>query len=105
MNKIQRWLESGGYLPLFMRDFHDQKDLFKCIHARVEHSPDDISWVQGQIYVIDKFLWFMARRGYTLQKNRSKFPFADIREDIRISNEARAQQFASMLNNQEQRSV
>lgn len=28
---IQHWRESGLYLPEFMRDFHDQKDLFKAL--------------------------------------------------------------------------
>ncbi len=26
------WLKSGEYLPEFMRDFHDQKDVFKAMH-------------------------------------------------------------------------
>lgn len=29
---MEKWLESGNYLPKFMRDFHDQKDLFKSMH-------------------------------------------------------------------------
>ena len=86
---METWLESGKYLPEFMRDFHDQKDLFKCIHDRIEPSPDDISWAQGHIYVIDKFLWFMAKRGYTLQRNRSNLPFRDIEADVRESTKAR----------------
>ena len=86
---MENWLESLKYLPSFMRDFHDQKDLFKCIHERTDPSPDDITWVQGHIYVVDKFLWFMARRGYTLQKNRTNLSFRDIEEDIRESTKVR----------------
>ena len=73
--KLFKWLKSGEYLPSPMRDLHDQKDLFKSMHHLYqgnegsEHVP---SWVSGHIYVIDFFLWFMASRGYTLQKTRKK---------------------------------
>jgi hypothetical protein len=90
-DKLQKWLESGKYLPVFMRDFHDQKDLFKCIHSMTDYSnrKDSISWVHGHIYVIDAFLWFMARRGYTLQKNRTKQDFVCLSEDIATLKERR----------------
>lgn len=39
-------------------------------------------WIAGQVYVIDTFLWFMARRGYTLQKVRAKGNFRDLEADI-----------------------
>jgi hypothetical protein len=73
--KLKQWLESGKYLPDRMRDFHDQKDLFKSMHYLQQdneggkHTP---SWVDGHVYIIDRFLWFMASRGYTLQKTRIK---------------------------------
>ena len=79
--KQQEWLDTGKHLPEFMRDFHDQKDLFKTIHTRIKPEPQ-IDWIKGQIYTVDVFLHFMARRGYTLQKNRSNVPFRDIEEDI-----------------------
>ncbi|MNY63704.1 hypothetical protein D3C86_2007050 [compost metagenome] len=41
-----------------------------------------VDWVTGQCYVIDIFLWFMARRGYTLQRSRAKVPFRDLHEDV-----------------------
>ncbi len=28
---LVEWLKSGEYLPSFLRDFHDQKDLFKRV--------------------------------------------------------------------------
>lgn len=66
-----------------MRDFHDQKDVFKAMYFKQDcESAGDISWVQGQIYVIDCFLWFMAKRGYTLQKSRKNLDFKDIQQDI-----------------------
>lgn len=83
---FKKWLESGKYLPTIMRDFHDQKDLFKAIHNNVkveDHSyVKDVGWVTGQCYVIDIFLWTMAKRGYTLQKSRMNFEFEPIDEFI-----------------------
>lgn len=75
------WLDSGEYLPNFMRDFHDQKDLFKKMHslygdsAAAKQMP---SRVDGHCYVIDWFLWYMAGRGYTLQKSKKKLEFRDL---------------------------
>jgi hypothetical protein len=79
--KLSQFLSDGKYLPKFMRDFHDQKRLFKLIHWLYDPDmskqkegivPD---WVKSQCYVIDWFLWFMASRGYTLQKNKTKTEF------------------------------
>jgi hypothetical protein len=81
MSKLSDWMKSGDYLPEFMRDFHCQKDLFKEIHSLYrdnEGADEKPSWVQGQIYVVDWFLWYMAMRGYTLQKSRKDLPFRDL---------------------------
>ena len=75
MNNLVEWLRSGEYLPVCMRDFHDQKNLFKSMHYLQqdnEGGENNPTWVQGHIYIIDFFLWFMASRGYTLQKTRKK---------------------------------
>jgi len=75
---LTKWLESGKYLPKFLRDFHDQKDLFKTIHILYRNNDGAETmpnWVTGHIYVIDWFLWYMASRGYTLQKSRKKIDF------------------------------
>ncbi len=86
------WLESGEYLPEMLRDFHDQKDLFKAMHILFEKNhedrpggPNPPSWVDGHCYVIDWFLWYMAGRGYTLQKSRKKLEYWDF-EDWRKLN-------------------
>lgn len=81
---LTEWVKSGEHLPEFMRDFHDQKRLFKRIDESVtpqrrEFVPD---WVSAQIYVIDFFLWFMARRGYTLQKSHKILEFVDLKSDL-----------------------
>lgn len=88
-DKLKEYLSSGNYLPLFLRDFHDQKTMFKRLDRVVKNRGDsdpskEINWVAGQIYVIDIFLWFMAKHGYTLQKSRKKVEFFDI--DTEISN-------------------
>ncbi|CAB3717733.1 hypothetical protein [Achromobacter marplatensis] len=80
------WLQSHAHLPPFLRDFHDQKDLFQAMHEIIDMQSNTIArkvdWVKGQVYVIDVFLWFMARRGYTLQRSRAKVPFRDLHEDV-----------------------
>ncbi len=82
-NKIFReWINSCGddgyrYLPDEFKDFHDQKDLFKEIYNTYENAGNyhgnQTSWVEMHCFCIDIFLWHMARKGYTLQKCRSKF--------------------------------
>jgi len=87
------WMQSHAHLPLFLRDFHDQKDLFQAMHEIIDIQSNTIArkvdWVTGQVYVIDVFLWFMARRGYTLQRSRARVPFRDLDQDIRTAREAR----------------
>lgn len=80
MSKLYDWLSSGKHLPKFMRDFHDQKDLFKLIYYCYENGTHEIgvdvpNWVQAHVFTIDWFLWWMASRGYTLQKTRKKVDF------------------------------
>ncbi|MGY6256577.1 hypothetical protein ACXIVK_24210 [Paraburkholderia caledonica] len=92
-DSLTSWLKSGRYLPRFMRDFHDQKSLFKAMHETADIDGHEyarkVDWVTGQCYVIDIFLWFMARRGYTLQPARADQAFLDIHETIRVQNERR----------------
>lgn len=98
MRSVEEWLKSYEFLPLFMRDFHDQKDLFKAMHDRVQ-TESKVSWVDGHCYVIDVFLWFMARRGYTLQKTRTKLSgVRDIHADIDASMQQRRDSFVSLVN-------
>lgn len=72
------WREEGKHLPHFMRDFHNQKDLFKAMTVYFDNSDEcPVNWRDGHVYTIDWFLWFMATHGYTLQKNRSAVEFLD----------------------------
>lgn len=83
---VGEWRDAGEYLPECLRDFHDQKDLFKALHAliNVKGHPyaKDVSWISGQCYVIDVFLWWMAKHGYTLQRSRAKVSFDDLDEAV-----------------------
>jgi hypothetical protein len=86
-----------------MRDFHDAKKLFKRLDEIVsnrrkrhfeenpylasmpkemQHVPGCINWVEAQIYVVDFFLWYMGKCGYTLQKTRQKGKYADVEYDL-----------------------
>lgn len=69
MDKLSKWLTSGEYLPHFMRDFHDQKDVFKTMHNTIKNADENGNPRDGHIYVVDTFLWYMARCGYTLQNH------------------------------------
>jgi hypothetical protein len=100
--KLTQWLKSGAYLPDFMRDFHDQKDVFKAMHEIIKPANDNdimekVSWVDGHIYTVDIFLWFMARRGYTLQRSRAKQAFLDIKKTLAEQNAKRSEAVAAML--------
>lgn len=100
---VDDFLNSGEYLPEPLRDFHDQKEVFKAMHEIVREDPMAIvkrpDWITGQCYVIDVFLWFMARRGWTLQRTRRKGNFRDLDADVRVRTENREAASASILAN------
>lgn len=100
--KVQAWRAEGRNLPKFMRDFHDQKDLFKAVHETINveghEYAKDISWVAGHCYAVDIFLWFMAKHGYTLQRSPRNLPFTGIHETISEAKEARDKMFSAALN-------
>ena len=104
-DELAEWMKSGKYLPDVLRDFHDQKDVFKAMHdlqKPADHSDIigghySLDFVTGQCYVIDRFLWFMARRGYTLQRSRARLPFRDLQEDVQAAMKKRGEHEAAML--------
>jgi hypothetical protein len=95
---LTAWLESQQHLPSPLRDFHDQKDLLPAMHDLADVQGHQLAGavdrIAGQSYVIDVFLWFMARRGYTLQRSRARLPFRDLRTDVA---ESRARRLAIPL--------
>lgn len=96
---LEKWMKSGKYLPPFLRDFHDQKDVFKAIHTLVNDNEGTkrVHWVDGQIYVIDVFLWFMARRGWTLQRSRKDVEFIDLDKTVSDVKKHREAEFMAVL--------
>ncbi len=85
---FEEWRRSGAYLPEPIRDFHDQKDLFKAMDEVRERSIAKnggaymryLSWSDAHVYTVDIFLWVMAGHGYTLQRSRRRFAFGDLYE-------------------------
>lgn len=71
--RIDDLMQDGNYLPACLRDFHAQKRIFKRIdeivqRRREKHAQDWkigdtglITWIDAHVYVIDFFLWYMAR--------------------------------------------
>jgi hypothetical protein len=102
---IETWMKSGKYLPAPLRDFHDQKDTFKAMHEIINVEGHDyckdVSWIAGQCYVVDIFLWFMARRGYTLQRSRQRYDFLDLEDTVRNQKKKRDATFMSALSTKE----
>lgn len=95
------YVKSGAHLPAPLRDFHDAKDVFKTMHERMDVQGNEyareVTWVRGQCYVIDLFLWFMAKRGWTLQRSRAKVEFLDLAADIKAVKDANAARFHELL--------
>jgi len=98
-DKLANWLESGEYMPPEFRDFHNQKDLFKAMHNTISNANENGNWRDGHIYVVDTFLWYMARCGYTLQRSRKKVPFRNMEDDIQRYKNEISQAFDTMLSN------
>jgi hypothetical protein len=110
---MQEWLRDGSYLPRVLRDFHDQKDVFKCIWKtllrRRAAKPDErddlasMTWIQGHIFVIDFFLWFMAQHGYTLQRaDKRVFEYFDLGTTLKEMKDEEAAAFRVMLDERQE---
>lgn len=68
------------YLPPTLRDFHNQKDVFKGMNKfyegfiknlpyAMDNNLKNLSWVDLHILTIDFILWHLAKQGYVLRKN------------------------------------
>jgi len=91
------WLKSGEYMPSEFRDFHNQKDLFKAMHNTITNADENGNWRDGHVYVVDTFLWYMARCGYTLQRSRKQVPFKSMDDDIERMKKEVTDNFSNML--------
>jgi hypothetical protein len=96
-NKVAEWRKRGDHLPEFMRDFHDQKNLFKTIHEQAVTDPRSPDWIAAHTYTLDAFLFFMARHGYVLKKTTAKLPFSDIDKTLRDGDAARREKEGAIL--------
>jgi hypothetical protein len=97
------FITSGKHLPPIIRDFHDAKDVFKTMHSSMDLGkfPKEIQslgWINCHIFIIDVFLWWMAKRGYTLQKSRQKVGFLNLQEEIEFRRNEEKEQFRRFLN-------
>lgn len=86
---LRGWLKSGKHLPEFLGTNDGKVDrVFRLIHRLYPYKEEsefyEISSTKAEIYTIDKFLWFMAQCGYTLQRNRSNQEFQDLTELIQL---------------------
>lgn len=110
---MEEWMRSGKYLPPVLRDFHDQKRIFQIVAEMVDRrrqraatsfdrTLDDLpNWIAAHIYVIDFFLWFMALRGWTLQRSKRPFEFFDLDKDLAALDERKAEAFKAMIRSPE----
>lgn len=99
------YVESSDHLPARFRDFHDQKDLFKLIDDSIDWDAreqrhgvaDRLPWTAAQVYVIDIFLWWMAKRGWTLQRSRARVEFHDLDEELASKRDRDVDSLRSLL--------
>ena len=111
MRTMGKWLSEGLHLPGFLRDFHDQKDVFKWIWRKLEGRKTKseemylagMTWTGAHVFVIDHFLWWMAMHGYTLQRSRSRDDFADWGASIRQMKDEDAAAFRKMLDDEDRK--
>ncbi len=94
---LYAWLKSGNYMPPEFRDFHDQKNLFKAMHNTIQNANENGNARDGHIYVVDTFLWYMARCGYTSQRSRKKVPFKNMEDDINKYWQEASERFSKVL--------
>lgn len=100
LSRVRSWVDSGKHLPSFLRDFHDQKDVFKLIANVFPYGKEDrdpCNWIQAQIYVIDRFLRFMALHGYTLQKTRKRGEFYGLADGIKEMKDKQLASFVGLI--------
>ena len=96
----REYVKSGDHLPPQFRDFHDQKDLFKSIDVYIDREARggrQVAWTAAHVYVIDIFLWYMAQRGWTLQRSRARVNFWNYREELSARREAEGRDLLEMM--------
>lgn len=88
---VKLWRKSARHLPKQLRDFHQQKELFKAIELAYGQAKfpggQTLSWTSAHIYALDHFLWFLAAHGYTLQKARAGIAFSELSDTLAAARE------------------
>ena len=102
--EAKNYVQNGEHLPDFMKDFHDQKDLFKAIYEQWCDENDkilnEVNWVTAHCFTIDYFLWWMGLHGYKLQKAKKKnVKFFNPIETIQSCNDKRRGKEAAIFTN------
>ena len=87
-----------------MKDFHNQKDLFKAIYDLWDDGNNktlnEVNWINAHCFTIDYFLYWMGLHGYKLQKVKKKnVRFYDPIETIQNSNDERKKKNDLLLSN------
>lgn len=110
--KMKAWRAKGLHLPAVFRDFHEQKEIISAMHELTQWNVDDgkplnaarkIGLVEGHVYIVDCFLWFMARHGYTLQKTRVRnIEFEDLKTNAAAISKEKADAFAKLVLNKKE---
>jgi hypothetical protein len=90
--ELAQFLAEGAHLPEIFKDYSRQENVFQAMHEITRLNDGDgvaadVTWVQGQSYVIDHFLRFMAYHGYMLLKSELPFPFEDMQSSVERSEE------------------
>ncbi len=84
---LDTWLKAGLHLPPILRDSSNQAALFRFLNKVQENGiqqyklkyptmPETsarrfaVDLISAHVYVIDTFLWMLAKCGYTLQRTR-----------------------------------
>jgi len=109
---VVRFLKKQQFLPMELRDFHAQKDLFKAMHdyyakgfaKLVEEKSNHTmpNWTDGMVYALDFLLYFLAAHGYTLQRSRLPLPFASLQATIDVHREKQANVFKEFMDRRRQ---
>lgn len=110
MRSPKSYVESGDHLPKPLKDFHNMKDVFKLLHRKYGEAGTsyykgtacEINWMDGSCYVVDWFLWFMAQRGWAMQRSRAKVEFTNLSEEIAEFKKENADAFFKYLEERKQ---
>lgn len=95
----EQFVEEGLHLPDFLKDFHDQKDLFKYLGEIKSRKPPIAAegWVYDQIFTIDYFLWILGQCGWTLQRSRRPIEFYNLPASVAEHREKQVRIFTKLL--------